>query len=107
MVGPEGGIIHFFENYSNDFGVINADSSDFLLQLNVPQRALDSTIVFNFYQFENYNIASELSKGLAQVGTKFIYFVPVYASDGYHEHDEANLTYRLRVNLDYDFIIWK
>ncbi len=100
MVGQEGGIIHFFENYSNDSGMFNPDTSDFLLKLKVPQGALDSTIVFNFYQFENYNIASELSKGLAQVGTKFIYFVPVYASDGYHEHDEADLTYHLSLNFN-------
>ncbi|MBN2663998.1 MAG: PepSY-like domain-containing protein [Bacteroidales bacterium] len=101
LVGPDGGIIKFYANYSNDTAMYFWDTtSQILVQLDVPAGALDSEMVFNFYQFQDFDIASELSKGLAEVGSKFIYFVPVYASDGYHEHDDADLTYHLSIDFN-------
>ena len=101
LVGPAGGIVKFYANYSDDTGMYFFDTtSQMLVQLDVPAGALDSEMVFNFYQFQDFDIASELSKGLAEVGSKFIYFVPVYASNGYHEHDDADLTYHLSVDFN-------
>ncbi|MBN2891531.1 MAG: PepSY-like domain-containing protein [Bacteroidales bacterium] len=100
VVGPEGGQIVFYANYGNDSGMFFVDSANILVEMNFPAGALDTDMVFNFYQFQDYDIASELSKGLANVGSKFIYFVPVFASDGYHEHDDADLTYHLSVDFN-------
>ncbi len=101
VVGAAGGDVTFYSNYSNDslFFLNGVDSSSKLLELEVPAGALDSDIVFNFYQYQNINTATELSKGLSMVGSKFFYFVPIYASDGYHEHDNADLTYHLSLKF--------
>lgn len=100
LIGPGGGTVTFFANYGNDSSMFSVDSSSVLLELDVPEGALDTQMVFNFYQFQDYDVASELSKGLSNVGSKFFYLVPIYESDGYHEHDEVDLTYHLSVNFN-------
>ncbi len=100
LIGPEGGQITFYANYGSDVSLYENDSSNILVELNIPQGALDTSLVFNLYQYQNYDVANELSKGLAEVGSKFIYFVPIYESDGYHEHDDADLTYHLSVDFN-------
>lgn len=100
VVGAEGGLITFYANYGDDTAMFFTDSSSILVDLDVPAGALDTNIVFNFYQYQSYDVADNLSKGLAEVGSKFFYFVPIYASDGYHEHDDADLTYH--ISLDFN-----
>lgn len=102
VVGKDGGTITFYSNYSNDsaFYLNGADSSSDILELIVPAGALDTDIVFNFYQYQDINTALELLKGLSKVGSKFYYLVPVYYSDGYHEHDDADLTYHLSLKFN-------
>jgi len=101
LAGPNGGTITFYTNYSDDTGMYFFDTtSNILVSLDIPVGALDSEMVFNFYQMQNFDVASELSRGLSMVGSKFFYFVPIYASDGYHEHDEADLTYHLSLDFN-------
>ncbi len=100
LIGPDGGTITFYANYTDDTNMFFADTTKIMLTLDVPQGALDSMMIFNFYQYQSYENAEEMSKGLSKIGSKFIYFVPIYASDGYHEHDEADLTYHLSVEFN-------
>ncbi|MEA3452406.1 MAG: hypothetical protein U9Q83_10960 [Bacteroidota bacterium] len=102
IVGSEGGILTFYANYANDSNLYltGIDTTTKILELNVPAGALDTDVVFNFYQYDDIEIAKELSKGLSNVGSKFIYFVPVLASDGYHESDNADLTYHLSLKFN-------
>lgn len=101
LVGTNGGTVTFYANFSDDSSLLFWDTtSNILVQLEVPAGALDSEMVFNFYQYQDFDVASELAKGLANIGSKFIYFVPVFASDGYHEHDDADLTYHLSVDFN-------
>jgi len=102
VVGRDGGIVTFYANYANDSNLYlsGIDTTTKILELNVPAGALDTDVVFNFYQYDDISVAKELSKGLSNVGSKFIYFVPVLASDGYHEHDNADLTYHLSLEFN-------
>ena len=93
VVGPEGDTINFFANYSND------SLEDIVVKLIVPPEALDSVIVFNMYQFGEYELASELHSGFSKIGTKFLYFVPFYESEGYHEHEQVEVSYHLSIDF--------
>ena len=93
VVGPEGDTINFFANYSND------SLTDIVVELIVPPGALDSVIVFNMYQFGEYELASEMGNGYAKVGTKFLYFVPFYESEGYYEHEQVDVSYHLSIDF--------
>lgn len=99
VVGKQGGIFYFFSNYSNDNELLNEDTTNYLLRLNVPQGALDTQVVFNFYQFQDFQTACDLSEGYSCVGSQFFYFVPFLYSSGYHEHDGADLSYHETFNF--------
>ncbi len=94
VVGAEGGTINFLANYEND------SIQDILIQLDIPEGALDSVVVFNMYKTGNYELATEMDNGLAKVGTEFIYFVPFYESQGYHEHDQIDVSYHLSIEFN-------
>ncbi len=94
VMGPEGGIINFFENYEND------SIKDVVIKLEIPEGALDSFVVFNMYKTGNYEIATELDNGFAKIGTEFVYFVPFYKSQGYHEHDQIDVSYHLSIDFN-------
>ncbi len=101
LVGPQGGHIIFYNNYSDDSLMFNGvDTNNIIVELEVPEGALDSNYIFNFYTYENYNNAEELSKGLAIIGSKFFYFVPIPEAEGYHEHDQADLTYHYSMDFN-------
>ncbi len=101
QVGKDGGTITFYANYAQDSGLYFQDTTNNkLLEITVPAGALDSDMIFNFYQYQDFSVADELSKGLASIGSKFIYFVPIPAADGYHEHDNADLTYHTDIKFN-------
>ncbi len=101
LVGPQGGHINFFYNYGADTNMLlETDTNNIIVELDVPEGALDSNFIFNFYTYEDFEVADELSKGLAMVGTKFFYFVPIPESEGYHEHEEADLSYHYSMNFN-------
>lgn len=93
VVGREGGTVYFFSNYANDNDLFKEDTLNFLLRLSVPKDAIDTQIVFNFYQFQDFQTACDLSEGYSCVGSQFFYFVPFLYSSGYHEHDGADLSF--------------
>ncbi len=93
LVGPEGGMINFYANYDND------TKSEVIVSLNVPAGALDSLMVFNMYQFEDFEVATQMNEGFAKIGSKFLYFVPFYESEGYHERGQMELNYHLSVKF--------
>jgi len=94
VVGPDGGRIDFYGNYADD------NSNNVLISLDVPQGALDSMMVFNMYQFEDYELVLQMKNGYAEIGSKFLYFVPFYESDGYHERGQLDLSYHLSLDFN-------
>ena len=94
VVGPDGGRIDFYGNYADD------NSNNVLVSLDVPQGALDSMMVFNMYQFEDYELVLQMKNGYAEIGSKFLYFVPFYESDGYHERGQLDLGYHLSLDFN-------
>jgi hypothetical protein len=93
VVGPKGGTINYYANYNND------SSTAIVASLDVPIGALDSLMVFNMYQFEDYELATLMEDGFAKMGSKLIYFIPFYESDGYHERGQMELNYHLSANF--------
>jgi len=93
VIGTEGGVLNFYANYAND--TIN----QIIVKLNVPSGALDSLMVFNMYQFEDYELAKQMEDGFAKIGSKFLYFVPFYESEGYHERGQMELNYHMSVQF--------
>ncbi|MFN8257798.1 MAG: PepSY-like domain-containing protein [Bacteroidales bacterium] len=94
VVGPEGGNITFYANYSND------KKTDVIAEMDVPPGALDSLMVFNLYQYEDFEVASQMMDGFVKVGSKFLYFIPFYESEGYHERGQMELNYHLSVKFN-------
>ncbi|MEN8121987.1 MAG: PepSY-like domain-containing protein [Bacteroidota bacterium] len=94
IIGPDGGIINFYSNYSND------SKNDVLVSLDVPIDALDSVMVFNMYQFEEYELVMQMDRGFSSIGSKFLYFVPFYESQGYHERSQLDISYHLSVEFN-------
>lgn len=93
VVGPQGGSIDFYGNYKND------KQNNVIVNFNVPSGALDSMMVFNMYQYENYELATLMEDGFAKFGTKLLYFVPFYESEGYHERGQFERNYHLSVKF--------
>jgi hypothetical protein len=94
VVGPEGGKINFYANYGND------KKNELIVGLDVPKGALDSQLVFNMYQFEDYELTMQMEDGFAKFGSKFIYFVPFLHSEGYYERGQTDLNYQLSVEFN-------
>ncbi|MDF1547238.1 MAG: PepSY-like domain-containing protein [Bacteroidales bacterium] len=94
IVGPEGGTINFYGNYEND------TKNTILVSMNVPAGALDSMLVFNMYQYEDYELVLQMTDGFAKIGSKFMYFVPFYESEGYNERGQLDLSYHLSINFN-------
>jgi hypothetical protein len=93
VVGPKGGIVNFYANYAND------SKNGVFATLNIPAGAIDSMMVFNIYQFEDFELTSQMGDGFAKFGSKVLYFVPFYESDGYHARGQFELNYHLGVNF--------
>jgi hypothetical protein len=93
VVGPDGGSINFYGNYAND------NKNNVLVSMDIPSNALDSMMVFNMYRFEDYELVLQMENGYAEIGSKFLYFVPFYESDGYHERSKLDLSYHLSVDF--------
>jgi hypothetical protein len=94
LVGPDGGTINYFANYDND------SKNDLLLSLQVPKGALDSLMVFNMYEFEDYEVATQMeNNGFTKFGSKLLYFVPFYESEGYKERGQLELNYHLSIKF--------
>ncbi|MCF8298535.1 MAG: hypothetical protein K9J13_13390 [Saprospiraceae bacterium] len=80
VAGPEGKTIIFLNNYSDDF------LSDTLLVLDIPEGALDCTIIFNFYQFNDQVLNLDLQNELGKFPlSNFIYLTPVFEHDSFYE----------------------
>lgn len=94
LVGPDGGTINYFANYDND------SKNDILLSLQVPKGALDSLLVFNLYEFEDYEVALQMENGFTKFGSKLFYFVPFYESEGYKERGQLELNYHLSIKFN-------
>lgn len=94
VVGPRGGSLMFFANYEND-----TDNS-LNVEMEFPQDALDSMMVFNMYQFEDYELVLQMQDGFAQVGSRFLYFVPFYESEGYYKREHLDLSYHLSTDFN-------
>jgi len=94
VIGPEGGEIVFLSNYSND------SLTDLALKLEFPAGAVDSNFVFNMYEFEDVDLVQKMkNEGLAIIGSKQLYLVPFYESEGYNEHGQLDLAYHLSVDF--------
>ena len=94
VVGPLGGEINFYANYGDD------SENSVLVNLNIPESALDSVMVFNMYQYEDYELVLQMKDGYSEIGSKFLYFVPFYESEGYHERGQLDLSYHLSVDFN-------
>lgn len=94
IVGPLGGKINFYSNYGND------SENDVIVSLNFPEGALDSVLVFNMYQFEDYELVLQMENGFSEIGSKFLYFVPFYESEGYNERGQMDLGYHLSIEFN-------
>ncbi len=93
VVGSNGGTLNFYANYEND------TKNEIIASLEIPKGALDSLLVFNMYQFENYELATQMEEGFAKFGSKLLYFVPFYESEGYHERGQMELNYHLSITF--------
>jgi hypothetical protein len=51
------------------------------------------------YQFEDYELVLQMENGYAEVGSRFLYFVPFYESDGYRERGQLDLSYHLSIGF--------
>jgi len=93
IVGPKGGIVKFYNNYSND------KIQSVVVELNIPAGALDSNVVFNMYEYQDYDLAIQMQEGYANFGSKFLYFVPFYKSEGYNEQGLMDPEARLSIKF--------
>lgn len=104
IVGPDGGIVNFMSNYAND------KKRNMLATLSFPSGAIDSFIVLNIYQHEDYDVSMQLEEGFAYTGSKFMYFIPFYKSQGYNEQGvndpEARLSLKFKkpVSVKYYYL---
>ncbi|NJO93025.1 MAG: hypothetical protein HC831_31760 [Chloroflexia bacterium] len=51
------------------------------------------------YQFEDYELVLQMENGYTEIGSRFLYFVPFYESDGYHERGQLDLSYHLSLDF--------
>jgi hypothetical protein len=93
VIGPKGGKINFYDNYGND------TKNDVIVTMDIPDKALDSLMVFNMYQFEDFEVTTQMEEGFAKFGSKLLYFVPFYESEGYHERAQLELNYHLSIKF--------
>ena len=93
VVGPEGGNLTFFRNYSDD------SEKEKLVELSFPENALTEDFVFNMYEFDDERLDYEINELGIYVQTPFLYFVPFYAKDGYNEHSSDDIEYHLSINF--------
>ncbi|MCP4176481.1 MAG: hypothetical protein GY756_01840, partial [bacterium] len=94
VIGPDGGVINFYANYAND------SIEDIIATMVIPPGALDSAMVFNMHQFEDYKLAEELKTGYAVLGSKLLYFVPFPESEGYNEQSQFDINYHLSAEFN-------
>ncbi len=89
IIGPEGGIINFYQNYEND------SIKNLLVKMEFPENAIDSFTVFNMYQFYDLNLENDLYNLSLIQQTPFLYFVPFSESYGYNEQNSTSPDYHL------------
>lgn len=86
VIGPEGGEINFYE--------YKPDSVDrIIVNMKFPEGALDSTYVFNMYEYHNPSTYSDVywwPIGVIEQ-SKYLYFIPFPESLGYNEFDYGTL----------------
>ncbi len=94
VVGPEGGIIKYYEyNPKDSLSVI-------AVKMEIPEGALDSFIVFNMHEFEDDALYVDLSYLGIEQFSDFLYFVPFYESYGYNEQTNDNTDYHLSIDFN-------
>ena len=86
--------IIFLNNYSFD-----TNNEDTLLILDIPPLALNDTVIFNFYQYNNENLFYELINELSvNQETNFFYFLCFY--NNYTNTDNNNISYHLSIEFN-------
>ncbi|MCF6365321.1 MAG: hypothetical protein L3J35_03880 [Bacteroidales bacterium] len=96
VIGPEGGIINFYQNYEND------SIKNVLVKMDFPKNALDSFVVFNMYEFYDEAVFVDLDYMGRLQQTKFLYFVPFYESYGYIQHTETDSLIDRHLSIDFN-----
>ena len=94
VVGPDGGIINYYEyNPKDSLSVI-------AVKIEIPKEALDSFVVFNMHEYENQALYVDLSNlGMNQY-SDYLYFVPFYESYGYNEQTNDSIGYHLSIDFN-------
>lgn len=94
VIGPDGGIINFYE-YNPEDSVPNV-----LVSMNFPEGALDSMVVFNMYKFFDQQTENELWTLDMVQSSDFLYFIPFYESYGYNNQTQLETDYHLSINFN-------
>jgi hypothetical protein len=102
VIGPEGGVINFYEYNPKD------SNSLVLVSMNFPAGALDSLVVFDMYQYYDLRTYIELTDLNMTETSDFLYFIPFKESFGYNNlnktdyhlsiefNDSVEVTYNLK-----------
>jgi hypothetical protein len=97
VIGPEGGVINFFE-YNPEDSIPNV-----ILKMEFPQGALDSLVVFNMYEFYDDQTYIDLYLLNLIQYSDFLYLIPFYESFGYNNVDttlQDEIDYHLSINFN-------
>ncbi|MCD4793169.1 MAG: hypothetical protein K8R54_08055 [Bacteroidales bacterium] len=94
VIGPEGGIINYYEYNPQD------EISEVIVSLEIPENALDSFVVFNMYEFDDEAAYVDLYNIGMETNSEFLYFVPFYESYGYNEHTVNTKDYHLSIDFN-------
>jgi len=100
VIGPEGGIINFYNNYNND------SIKDLVVKMNFPKNAVHSILVFNMYEFYDVVTYNNLYSNLnTDQFSDFLYFVPFYESEGYKPeiNDSTNIDSAIQKHTSINF----
>ena len=88
--------IIFLNNYNFD-----TQNEDTLFILDIPPYALDSSVIFNLYQFKNENLYYELFEELSiEQETHFIYFLIFYNQYTNIDTDYDDISYHLSIDFN-------
>ena len=94
VIGPEGGIINYYEYNPQD------EISEVIVSLEIPEDALDSFVVFNMYEFHDDAADVDLYNIGMETYSEFLYFVPFYESYGYNEQTVNTTDYHLSIDFN-------
>ena len=95
-IGPEGGELVFFRNYTNDW-----DKIDTLLKMIVPENAVDTTIIINFYKYNNTVLTLDIYNEFNLLtSSDFFYIMPFY---NFINTNDSTSNYKRDQHLSIDF----